>query len=228
MSYKCIIVDDEPIARELLQKYIKQCPLLELINTFKNSEEAMHGLMLEDADLIFLDIEMPGINGIQFYKSLRNPPYVIFTTAYSEYAVEGFNLDAIDYLLKPFPYERFLQAVNKATDKLITTKSQEHCNFLLFKSDKKIYRIEIEKIKYIEALGDYIKVHCQEKTLIVYDTLKNIFKKLPDNDFIQVHKSFIVPISKIEVIKGNMLVIEQNNIPVGPSFKKDLFNNLYR
>lgn len=220
MKIKCIIVDDEPASREILEKYIADCTVLSLICACKNAFEANDILNSQDIQLIFLDINMPRLSGMKFYKSLTNPPYVIFTTAYPEFAVEGFEVNAVDYLLKPFPFERFLKAVNKAIDIINSNKSSiDNKDFVLMRSDKKIHRVLISDITYLEAVGDYVKVHTNAKSLIVHDTFQNLLNQLPEQRFMRVHKSFAISVDKFEVIEGNTIKIRDHVIPIGQAFR---------
>jgi DNA-binding LytR/AlgR family response regulator len=222
MKISCIIVDDEPASREILEKYVHDCPNLNLVHICKNAFEANDVVSTQNIQLIFLDINMPMLSGMMFYKSLTNPPYVIFTTAYPEFAVEGFEVNAVDYLLKPFPFERFLKSVNKATE-LINSKKKEPVNseFILLKSDKKIHRIMINDIFYLEAIGDYVRVFYDDKNIVVHDTFQNILKMLPAGQFIRIHKSYAVSINKFESIEGNRVKINTRSIPVGQTYKHE-------
>ena len=225
MRINCIVVDDEPASRDILEKYISDCPSINLICSCKNAMEASDILNKEVIHLIFLDINMPKLSGLKFYKSLTNPPYVIFTTAYPEYAVEGFEVDAIDYLLKPFPFERFLKAVNKAINKFDGSKQENHeYSFILLKSDKKLYRVVIDEINFLEALGDYVKVYYSDKSILVHDTFQNMLSQLPENEFIRVHKSFAIAFNKLEVIEGNMIKIKDKSIPIGQTYRSEFIN----
>ncbi len=225
MKINCIIVDDEPASREILEKYIADCPVLNLAGICKNAFEANDFINNHDINLIFLDINMPRLSGMKFYKSLAKPPYVIFTTAYTEFAVEGFEVNAVDYLLKPYPFERFLKAVNKAID-IINNKNHElnKSDFILLRSDKKIHRIIINDISYLEAIGDYVKVHSDNKYILVHDTFQNLLSQLSENQFIRVHKSFAISINKFELIEGNMVKISNKSIPIGHTYRNEFIN----
>lgn len=227
MKINCIIVDDEPASREILEKYISNTPSLVLVKSCKNAIEASEILMQSAIQLIFLDINMPKISGMQFYKSLTNPPYVIFTTAYPEFAVEGFEVDAVDFLLKPFPFERFLKAVNKLISKInINIDEKENVEFILLKSDKKLYQVEIGEIYHLEAYGDYVKIFYSDKALIVHDTFQNMLSQLPSNEFIRVHKSHAIAISKLELLEGNMLNLKDKKVPLGQTYRTDFIKLL--
>lgn len=222
MKINCIIVDDEPASREILEKYIADCSFLNLAGICKNAFEANDFINNQDINLIFLDINMPRLSGMKFYKLLSNPPFVIFTTAYPEFAVEGFEVNAVDYLLKPFPFERFLKAVNKAVE-IINTKKHENntTDFILMKSDKKIHRVIINDITHLEAIGDYVKVHFGYKYILVHDTFQNLLNQLAENQFIRVHKSYAISINKFEVIEGNMIKINDKSIPIGQTYRNE-------
>lgn len=222
---KCIIVDDEPLAREVLEAYVADLPYLELITSCKSAIEAMEVISKESIDLIFLDINMPRLSGINFYKSLVNKPKVIFTTAYADYAVEGFELEALDYLLKPFSFERFLKAVNKMLQATVSDSSP--ADFIMLKSDKKNHKIDYNQISYFESIGDYVKVHLADgKTLIIGETLRKLEELLPSS-FIRIHKTYIISIPKLEYLEGNQAKIGETKIPIGQSYR-DKVNEVFR
>lgn len=218
---KCIIVDDEPASLEVLEHYVKDCPQLNLLKACKNAFEAMDVVREKEVDLIFLDINMPKLSGMSFYKSLTNPPSVIFTTAYPEYAVEGFEVNALDYLLKPFSFERFLKAVNKASD-AANSESKAEAEYILLKADKKVHRILINDITHLMAVGDYVKVFYVENHILVHTTFQDILSKLPDSKIVRVHKSYAVAIDKIEIIEGNMIKLKGCNIAIGSTYRSAL------
>ena len=222
MSISCIIVDDEPASREILEKYISDCSSLNLISSCTNAFEANEIINQEQIKLIFLDINMPKLSGIKFYKSLTNPPFVIFTTAYPEYAVEGFEVDAIDYLLKPFSFERFLKSVNKALNIFNQKDSNNHNPFIVLKSNKKLFRVNICDINYLEALGDYVKVDFLCQSILVHDTLQNLLSQLNESNLVRVHKSFAISLNKFDHIEGNMIKIQDKSIPIGQKYRADL------
>ncbi|MEP1034978.1 LytTR family DNA-binding domain-containing protein [Ekhidna sp.] len=220
---KCLIIDDEPLAREVLESYVSDLPSLKLIASCKDAVEALDYLNKESVDLIFLDINMPKLSGINFYKSLSKKPKVIFTTAYADHAVEGFELEAVDYLLKPFSFERFIKAVNKV--QLGASESQE--NFIMLKADKKNHKIKFDEITYFESIGDYVKVHLkEEKTLIISETLRKLENLLPSG-FIRTHKSFIISLNHLEYFEGNQAKIGEAKIPIGQSYR-DKVNEVFR
>ena len=222
---KCLIVEDEPLAQNILKKYIADHPSLELVATCTDALEAQLILNKQAIHLIFLDINLPKLSGINFIKSLLQSPLIIFTTAYPEFAVEGFELNAVDYLLKPFSFERFLKAVNKVIEKLNNSslpKKEEIEAFIFFKSDKKIHKVDLASIHYIEAVGDYMKVITDSGQLLINETMKNLQEELPDRAFIRVHKSFIISRNRIKFIEGNYIQVENKSIPIGATYRNDV------
>jgi DNA-binding LytR/AlgR family response regulator len=227
--YKCIIVEDEPLAQNVLRKYIGEHPTLELIAVCNDALEAQPILTRENIDLVFLDINLPKLSGINFIKTLVRPPLIIFTTAYPEFAVEGFELNAVDYLLKPFSFERFLKAVNKAIEKLNTANQHSDGNrpgFIFLKADKKIHKVDLDSIHFIEAIGDYMKVVTDTGQLIINETMKKLQEELPVRSFIRVHKSFIISRNKIKFIEGNYVQVEDKSIPIGATYKNDVLASI--
>lgn len=213
---QCLIIDDEPLAREVLESYVADLPSLNLIASCTDAVEALDWLNQESIDLIFLDINMPKLSGINFYKSLSKKPKVIFTTAYSDHAVEGFELEAVDYLLKPFSFERFVKAVNKVQ---LVGQGEKQADFIMFKADKKNHKINFDQIMYFESIGDYVKVHLHgSKTLIISETLRKLEELLPST-FIRLHKSFIIAIPHLEYLEGNQAKIGETKIPIGQSYR---------
>jgi len=221
----CIAVDDEPLALDILKKYIDKIYFLELKGTFTDPFEAKKVLDENAVDLIFLDIQMPDINGIEFSKIInKKNTAVVFTTAFSEYAVEGFNVDAIDYLLKPIEYDRFLKAVYKAKEYIDYLSNQElQEGYIFVKSDYQMVKINIKDILYIEGLDDYIKIYLPQKSVLTLMTLKTIAQKLPAKEFFRVHRSYIVPITKIENISKSKIKIADKEIPIGVSYSESFF-----
>jgi len=232
IQLKCIAVDDEPLALDIIEDYIKNIDFLSLTKKCYKASEAIDIIQKENFDLIFLDIQMPGITGVQFAKSIKNIPPVIFTTAYSDYAVEGFELDAVDYLVKPFTFERFLQAANKAFSlyKLKSNKEVSRENkkdFIFVKSDYKNIKVNFNDILYIEGLSDYIKIHLTNgEKILVLQSLKAFIKELPTNDFIRIHRSFIISFDKIKSIQKNRVFIGNTEISVGESYKTDFIKEI--
>ena len=215
----CIAIDDQPLALQLISEYCQRISFLRLEKTFTNTDEAHAYLVENTVDLLFLDIQMPDINGVQFYKNLSKKPPVIFTTAFKDYAVEGFNVDAVDYLLKPFEYDRFLKACYKAKEYIEFLNSQElQMNSIFVKVNYEIMKINLKDIDLIEALDDYIKIYIPPTPVLTLMTLKNIAEKLPTRDFIRVHRSFIVPIAKVDKFSKTKLWVKGKEIPIGSSY----------
>lgn len=220
----CIAVDDEPLALELMETYIAQVPGLELKETFTDAISAWGFLQKTPVDLVFLDIQMPDITGTQLARSLDiRKPMIIFTTAFSKFAVEGFNLNAVDYLLKPFDFNRFLEAVNRAkeykTYKENTSNGGIEESAIFVKSDYKNLRINTKEILYIEGFDDYIKIHLDSgKSLFTLMSLKSILDKLPEKEFLRVHRSYIVSVSKIQRIYNQMIKLGDKELPIGKSY----------
>jgi DNA-binding LytR/AlgR family response regulator len=225
------VIDDENLALDLIEDDIMKVPFLQLVKKCKNGIEALDVLQTEKIDLLFLDIQMPDISGIQFLKSLPHKPLVIFTTAYEKYALEGFELDVVDYLLKPYSFERFLKAVNKAQEHLsILEKNQSltsaeeisfSSQFIFVKSDYKLVKIEIAEIQYIESLKDYIKIIVKDKPVVTLSSMKAIEEKLVAPDFIRVHRSFIVNLRRIQYIHKNFVKVGDKEIPIGDNYKEN-------
>lgn len=228
-----IIVDDEPLAQDVLETYIEKIPELNLVKKCSNALEANEALKSEEIDLMFLDIQMPQLTGTDFLKTLNNPPLVIFTTAYPNYAIEGFELNALDYLLKPISLERFMKAVNKALEQLelqnkdsVAGSVEESPDFIFVKADKKLIKIKYDEILYIEGLKDYVIIRMDRSRVITLQTMKSLEDKLPSNLFRRIHRSYIVSIDKINAIVGNMVeVIEKNqakHLPIGKNYRDEL------
>ncbi|WP_159017850.1 LytR/AlgR family response regulator transcription factor [Algibacter sp. L3A6] len=225
---KAIALDDEPLALEVIMAYCEQIECVDLIHTFTSQEKAIKYLNKFDVDLLFLDIHMPKLNGIDLYKSLKHNVKVVFTTAYSNYAVEGFNVNASDYLLKPFSFDRFFEATEKVNKEIKLEKNEplNHSN-LAIRADYKLYNIAFEDIVLIEALDDYIGIHLQNKTKIVARyTMKNILKKLPELEFQRVHRSYIVALKKVKTIYKDTLEIEAVKIPISATYKDEVVKKL--
>ena len=237
MKIKCLIVDDETLAQKVVEKYAYDIPSLEVVAKAKNAMQALDILHTTDIDLMFLDINMPKLSGLSFLKTLKNPPLVVITTAYREYAYEGFELDVVDYLKKPFSFERFLMAINKVQEKMKPqstvsnyilnkpARQQIDESFIFLKSEKKTYKIDLKEILFIESVGDYVKVYTKEKVILSYYTLKKLESMLSNTHFPRVHKSYIVSISKINSFEGNQIKIQDQIIPIGRNYKQS-FNDL--
>ena len=226
---QCLIVDDEPIAREILENHLKEIRNVNVAASCKNALEAFNIINSEDVNLIFLDINMPNISGLSFAKSINKNIKIIFTTAYREYAVDGFDLQAVDYLLKPISFERLLQAINKFFDESIPVSNlgteeirYEKSNFIFVRSDRKMIKINFSDVNYIESLSDYIKIHLTDKTVITRETITSIEAKLPKKDFVRVHRSFIVSVLKIDSFTNEYIEINKKAIPISRTYKKDV------
>ena len=222
--YNCLIVEDEPLSQEILESYLQECPQLKLHAICNDALEANQILLKGHIDLLFLDINMPKMNGIEWLKSLEHAPKVIFTTAYPEYAVEGFDLNALDYLLKPFSFERFLRSINKflSLQDKVDVKMENPEETILVKSNKKTYPVKISDLNFIESEGDYLKLHRDNDCLVIHDTLKNFQTKLPSNNFLRIHRSFIINIRKIDYLEGNQACIAKQMVPIANTYRDEL------
>lgn len=223
MKINCLIIDDEPSSQMVLKKFIGDVDFLELVGVCNNAIEAIQKLKENQTiDLLFLDINMPKISGLTFYKSLQNPPEVIFTTAYPQYAVDGFEVSAIDYLLKPFSFDRFFTAVNKVLEKQLPNDSRTESNpFIIIKSSKILHKISTNDILYIEAFGDYVKVHLKDKFIMTNATFTSVFESLPQPIFVRTHKSFAINFKKMDSIDGNQINIKNHKIPIGQTYRTE-------
>jgi DNA-binding LytR/AlgR family response regulator len=226
---RAIAIDDEPPALRILEKFCSDTDFIQLEKTFTNPQEALRYLKNYPVDVLFLDIQMPSANGIEFYKSLSTSVMVIFTTAYSQYAIDGFNVNAIDYLLKPYTYARFLQAVAKAQQLFLQqhSSSLQAPRFLLIRADYSLVKVMLDSILYVEGLDDYLKIHVSDgKPVVVRMTMKAMLEKLPADKFARVHRSFIVAIDKIESIRNKMINICEQQIPIGSKFEEAFHQRL--
>lgn len=224
-----IALDDELPGLSVVETFCKQVDFVQLDKTFQQPTEALKYLEQFPVDLIFLDIQMPSLSGIDFYRQVKQNTMVIFTTAFSEYAVEGFNLQAIDYLLKPFTFERFLQAANKAHEyqTFQQSKGESALPYLLVRADYSLVKINLSDITYIEGLDDYLKINLhQQKTVIARMTMKAMIEKLPARDFIRVHRSYIVPVKRITNIRNKLINIGTQEIPIGASYEEEFLKRL--
>ncbi len=235
MKINAIIVDDEPLALDVLETYIDKLPDINLVKRCSNAMEANEALKANDIDLMFLDIQMPQLTGIDFLKTLAKPPLVIFTTAYADYALDGFELNAIDYLLKPISLERFMKAVNKAFEQIklqkptsnpVVEPAADGKDFIFVKADKKLVKVSYDEMIYIEGLKDYVIIRMESGRVITLQTMKSLETKLPPHLFKRIHRSYIVALDKIKAIEGNMVeVIEKNqtkHIPIGKNYRDEL------
>lgn len=229
---RCLVIDDEPFARQLLTDFIKKVPDLHLEGSYSSALKALEVLRKKQIDVLFLDIQMPDITGIEFLKSLENKPLVIFTTAYAEHALQGFELDVADYLLKPFDFNRFLKSVNKISQRLqpaartneATTEKQD---FIFIKDGTKLLKVELSTIRYIKGLREYVTIVTKEKKIITLQAMKNLEEMLPGG-FIRVHNSYIIAFSAIDSILKNKIQIDNEVIPIGITYKKKFFEELQK
>lgn len=232
---RCLVIDDEQLARKLVSSYIEKTDGLELAGECKSAIDAIKLLQQSEIDLLFLDIQMPGLTGLEFLKSIKNIPLTIITTAYSEYAVEGFELDAVDYLLKPFNYDRFLKAIKKAESRanINTINStvtsppalaeNQHINI---KADHRIYKVKYEDLLYIEGLKEYVTFHTLNEKIVALDSLKSLELKLP-GQFLRIHKSYIINLDKVNSVYGNLAEIGKLQIPIGKSYKEIAMKRIF-
>jgi two-component system LytT family response regulator len=228
-TIRCLIVDDEPPAREIIRRYVQEIPTLQLTGECANAVQALAILQQQPVDLLFLDILMPQLNGTDFIKTLKNPPKVIFTTAYSEYALEGYELDVVDYLMKPIRFDRFLKAVNKAfqlNNSAFEVKTSTNANeekktesFVYFRADRKMIKVMLEDILYIESMKDYIKVFTLRGTIITKQSISSVEAMLPEKLFVRTHRSFIVAINKIKSFTNDLIEIDKTDIPIGKLYR---------
>ncbi len=222
-----MIIDDEPLARNGLKEYINDIGFLHLAGEFDNPLDATAMLGSGNIQLLFLDIQMPKITGLDFLRSISNPPAVIFTTAYPQYAIEGFEVNALDYLVKPISFERFLKAALKAKDlfdhKVLKTEEQ---NYFFIKVDNSLVKVFYDEVLFVEALQNYVTIHTNSKKYISYLTFKSVEEYLPADRFIKVHKSYIVSADKVNIIDGNEICIGQNRIPISRGLKEEVMDKL--
>lgn len=239
MKLRCAIVDDEPLALGLLESYVKKTPMLELQGSWSSAVQAMKLLPECPVDVIFLDIQMPELSGLEFSRIVPETTRIVFTTAFEQYAIDGYRVNALDYLLKPISYADFMQAVNKAVrwfelkqqkTEQVTVTGQDAGDWIYVKSDYKIIQVELRKILYIEGLKDYVKIHLEDsaKPIMSLVSLRAMEEKLPASRFIRVHRSFIVQKSKIRVIEKGRIVFGKDYIPVSESYKQELQNYVFK
>ena len=235
MKTKCIIIDDEPLARDLMRSHISKLENFEIVAECGDAMKAMQELRDHKIDLMFMDIQMPQITGIEFLKILKNPPKVIVTTAFRDYAIEGFELDVVDYLLKPITFERFLKSVNKyyevSNEELQTTGQvsdviQSDEAFIYVKENKRVIKVNLNEILYIEGLSEYVQIYTDRKKIITKTSMINLEEKLPNEGFLRIHKSFIVSKSRIEAFTANTVEVPGKHIPIGRSYKSSVLNAL--
>jgi len=235
MKTRCLIVDDEPLARELIRGHVEKLENFEIVAECSDAMKALNVLREKQVDLMFMDIQMPQITGIEFLKTLKHPPKVIITTAYREYALEGFELDVADYLLKPITFERFLKAVNKYYQmiqddvQVVANSGSEKMpeeSFIYIKENKKVVKVYLSEIKYIEGLSEYVQLFTDKRKIITKTSMAQMEEKLPSGNFLRIHKSYIVSIPKIEAFTANTIEIQGKELPIGRSFKNAVLNAL--
>lgn len=228
MKIRCLIVDDEPLASNVILKYLEDFPSFEVLANFKNALEAHNYLTEHTVDVIFMDINMPKLTGMEFVKSLKNPPLIVFTTAYREFAVESFELDVLDYLVKPFSLQRFMKTINRIEERLgqvhenhVTAEVPER-KYVFFKVDKKMVKVYLDEILYIESLKDYVRIKTYDESLINHNNLVSITEVIPMDKFVRIHRSFIIPIDKVKLIDGNQVKIADKLLPIGRNYQKEV------
>jgi len=239
MKTKCLIVDDEPLARDLMRNHISKLENFQIVAECGDAMKALYELRNQTVDLMFLDIQMPQISGIEFLRMLRNPPKVIITTAYREYAIEGFELDVVDFLLKPITFERFLKSVNKyyqintgevrstSTDTLVSGNGNNTDEeFIYVKENKKVIKVALNDILYIEGLSEYVQIFTEKKKIITKNSMNNMASKLPESGFVRIHKSYIVSLSKIHAFTSSSIEIPGKKLPIGRSYKNAVLEAL--
>ncbi|MEO5594917.1 MAG: LytTR family DNA-binding domain-containing protein [Chitinophagaceae bacterium] len=232
---RCLIIEDEPLARQIISRYVQQLPTLQLAGECANAIQAFTFLQQHQVDLMFLDIRMPQLNGNDFLKTLQNPPKVIFTTAYSDYALESYEFDAVDYLMKPITFERFLKAVNKAygpgiakteTRPLSLPEEKKSESFVYFRADRKMIKVMLQDILYVESMKDYVKIFTSDTTIISRQSISSVEAMLPEKEFIRTHRSFIVSLQKIRSFTQELIEIEKTEIPIGKIYRNGVMKVL--
>ena len=232
-TIRCLVIDDEPPARDIIGRYIEQVPMLELVGACSSAVQALSVLQQNKVDLLFLDIRMPQLNGNDFLKIIKNPPKVIFTTAYPDYAIEGYELDVVDYLLKPIHFDRFLKAVNKTFDftqpaENVPVPEQQHVaeSFVYFRADRKMVKVMLNDILYIESMKDYVKIFTTGGQIISKQSISSVEEMLPENQFIRTHRSFIISLAKIKSFTNELIEIEKAEIPIGKLYRNTVIKLL--
>ena len=225
MQLRCVITDDEPLSQEVIADYVNACPELTLVAVCNNAMETGKVLQNEKIDLLFLDINMPKLSGIGFVKSLKEVPLFILITAYPEFALEGFEIDAVDYLLKPVSFERFRTAVNRVLERT-SAKTENSAEHIMVRANKKNYRIDFAEILFLEAQGDYVKFVMIDKSLMVHGRMKDFMTQLPENGFERIHKSYVISLSKVDYVEGNIVKVGEYKLPVSINYKEQLLAKL--
>ena len=236
MKTKCLIIDDEPLARDLVKNHLEKLDNFEIVAECGDAMKALQVLQNQHVDLMFMDIQMPQITGIEFLKTLKNPPRVIITTAYREYAIEGFELDVVDFLLKPITFERFLKSVNKYfqvssengnNSEGVSATSALADSFIYVKENKRVIKLLLNEILYIEGLSEYVKIYTSNKRIVTKTSMTNMEEKLPDEGFMRIHKSYIVSLHKIEAFTSSSIEVAGKELPIGRSYKNKVSNVLH-
>ncbi|WP_167612057.1 LytR/AlgR family response regulator transcription factor [Maribellus sediminis] len=226
MKLNCLVVDDEPLSQEVMVDFVKLCPELHLVAVAGDALEAGEVLKREQINLLLLDINMPKLSGIGFIKSLKDVPLFILVTAYPEYAIEGFEVDAVDYLLKPVSFDRFRTAVNRALERF-ETREDKQAGHIMLRANKKSYRVEFNEILYLEAQGDYVRFITEKQSLTVHGKLKDFFEQLPDSLFERIHKSYVIALTKVDYLEGNRVKVGEHKLPVSINFRENLNRKLH-
>ena len=227
MQLKCLIVDDEPLSQDVILEFVEASPELSLAGVCDNALDAGKKLTEQEIDVLFLDINMPKLSGIGFVKSLKEPPLFVFVTAYPEFAVEGFEVDAVDYLLKPVSFERFRASVNRILERVSAkNENRNHPGHIMLRADKKNYKVDFDEILFLEAQGDYVKFVTSKESLMVHGTMKDFFAQLPSEKFEQIHKSYVIALSKVVYLEGNRVKIGEHKIPVSINYREQLIQKL--
>lgn len=232
IKYQVLIVDDELMARTLLEDYVSKIPALQLVASCANAMDARSMMQNHKIDILLTDIEMPEISGVDFVKSLPYQPSIIFTTAYSQYAISGYELGVVDYLLKPIPFSRFFAAVNKALKQIELLNKQdaqqndnkeltspEQRNFIMVRADRRLYKVNLDDLIYVEGQQEYVTFHTKQRNITALYSLKNLIDELPSDKFVRIHKSFIVSVAHIEIVEQSSLIVAGQELPLGPSFR---------
>ncbi|MEO0895662.1 MAG: LytTR family DNA-binding domain-containing protein [Bacteroidota bacterium] len=233
---RCLIIDDEPLAVNLLEDYVNKIAGIELVQSFNNPLEALPLLESEEINLIFLDVQMPELTGIQLGNIINGKIPIILTTAYDEYAIQGYELDVIDYLLKPISFDRFFKAVQKAQKRITpnmgkannSLEEEKHPGYIFVKTNYKTQRINLEDILYLESLGDYVKIHLPDQRIMTLENMKHFASTLPQEQFMRIHRSFIISFSKIDFIERNRVIIGETYIPISHSYQKEFWRRTGR
>lgn len=232
-NIRCIAIDDEPLASEVIVDYCEKIDYLELVGTFTDVFEALNTIKKGNIDLIFLDIQMPDLSGFAFLRSIKNPPHVIFTTAYKDYALDSYDFNAVDYLLKPFSFERFYLAIEKVSDRVlpesaieIDHQAAQECDYIFINYDNRSIKLLLEDIIFIKSSGDYIMLYTKDKRYLVREKIKDTVDKLSKSNFIRVHKSYVVSPTKIDEIYGNTIKAGTHEIPIGKIYKSNLLKEI--